>query len=170
DALVAGIRLDHPTPPPFWLPPREHYPDGLIACQNGLLDINTHTLLPHSPLFFCVNSLPFDFNPKALPPQRWLALLDELWPNDQQSKCTLQEIFGVSLTSDTRHQKIFSIVGPTRSGKGTIGDTLSNLLGRENVASPTMASLGTQFGLAPLIDKRLAIVPMLGWPVGKHIR
>jgi putative DNA primase/helicase len=33
-----------------------------------------------------------------------------------------------------------------------------NLVGPENVASPTIASLGTEFGMAPLIDKRVAII------------
>ena len=32
------------------------------------------------------------------------------------------------------------------------------LMGRENVATPTLASLQTNFGLAPLIGKPLAII------------
>ena len=33
---------------------------------------------------------------------------------------TLQEIFGYLLTSNTSQQKIFLIIGPPRSGKGTM--------------------------------------------------
>jgi putative DNA primase/helicase len=50
------------------------------------------------------------------------------------------------------------LIGPTRSGKGTIARVLADLLGKGNVAGPTLASLGTNFGLAPLIGKPLAVV------------
>jgi putative DNA primase/helicase len=50
------------------------------------------------------------------------------------------------------------IVGPKRSGKGTIGRVLRRLVGKDNVAGPTISSLGGSFGLQPLIGKSLAIV------------
>ena len=67
-------------------------------------------------------------------------------------------MFGLMLTTDTRYQKIFMIVGPKRSGKGTIGRVLTAMLGKSNVANPTMASMTGEFGLWPLIDKQLAII------------
>ena len=71
---------------------------------------------------------------------------------------TLQELFGLLLTPNTVHQKAFLLVGPKRSGKGTIARVLIGLLGRENVAGPTLSSLAQNFGLAPLIGKPLAII------------
>lgn len=50
------------------------------------------------------------------------------------------------------------VIGPTRSGKGTIGRVLSALLGAENVAGPSFASLATNFGGQSLIGKALAVV------------
>jgi putative DNA primase/helicase len=50
------------------------------------------------------------------------------------------------------------LVGPKRSGKGTIARVLTAILGRENVAGPTLSSLAQNFGLAPLIGKPLAII------------
>ena len=70
----------------------------------------------------------------------------------------LQEIFGLCLTGDTSHQKAFLIVGPKRSGKGTIARVLTQLIGSDNTVAPTLARLGTNFGLQPLIGKRLAII------------
>ena len=35
---------------------------------------------------------------------------------------------------------------------------LANLVGRAHVAGPTLASLGTNFGLSPLLGKPLAII------------
>jgi len=62
------------------------------------------------------------------------------------------------VTGETRHQKAFLIVGPKRSGKGTIARILTQLLGQDNVCGPTLSGLGHQFGVAPLIGKRLAII------------
>jgi putative DNA primase/helicase len=70
----------------------------------------------------------------------------------------LQEWFGYFLSPDTTRQKILLIVGPKRSGKGTIARVLQELLGRNSVGGPTMASLSENFGLEPLIAKSLAIV------------
>jgi len=54
--------------------------------------------------------------------------------------------------------KILLMVGPTRGGKGAIARVLGALIGRQNVAGPTLNSLGGEFGLAPLIGKPLAII------------
>jgi putative DNA primase/helicase len=50
------------------------------------------------------------------------------------------------------------MVGPKRSGKGTIARVLARLIGNGNVSGPTTSSLAGPFGLQPLIGKTLAIV------------
>jgi putative DNA primase/helicase len=50
------------------------------------------------------------------------------------------------------------LVGPRRSGKGTIARVMRAVVGEANVAGPTLASLSTNFGLWPLLGKTLAIV------------
>jgi putative DNA primase/helicase len=70
----------------------------------------------------------------------------------------LQDWIGYCLTGDTRQHKMLLIVGPKRSGKGTIARIMRRLIGQGNVAGPTVSSLAGQFGLADLIDKSLAIV------------
>jgi putative DNA primase/helicase len=62
------------------------------------------------------------------------------------------------LSGRTDLHKILLLIGPTRSGKGTIARVLTALLGKGNVAGPTLASLGTNFGLSPLLGKPLAVV------------
>ena len=153
EAQLCGIHS------PVWLDdvPRPAASE-LIACGNGLLHLPTRVLHPHTPAFFTLNALPFDFAPEALVPARWLTFLGSIWANDVQAIAALQEMFGLMLTADTSHQKAFLIVGPKRSGKGTIARVLTELLGGANVCSPTLGSLSTNFGLAPLIGKRLAII------------
>jgi putative DNA primase/helicase len=65
---------------------------------------------------------------------------------------------GYVLGGSTAQQKIFMLVGPRRSGKGTIGRVLTGLLGAHNVAAPTLASLTTNFGLQVLIGRPLGLI------------
>jgi P4 family phage/plasmid primase-like protien len=54
---------------------------------------------------------------------------------------------------------MLAILGPKRRDKGTIGRILRAMLGDNNVTSPTMALLASNFGLAPAIGKMAMIVP-----------
>ena len=65
---------------------------------------------------------------------------------------------GYLLTSDTRLQKILILVGPKRSGKGTIARVIRGLIGDENVTCPTLSSLSMNFGLQPLLGKAVAMI------------
>jgi putative DNA primase/helicase len=83
---------------------------------------------------------------------------DELWGGDAETIGALQEMFGYLVSADTRQQKMFLLVGPKRGGKGTIARVLTQMMGRHNVAGPTLASLGTNFGLQDLIGKPVAVI------------
>jgi putative DNA primase/helicase len=104
------------------------------------------------------HSVPFAFDPKAPEPKKWIAFLRELWGDDHETIGALQEMFGYLVSGDTRQQKMFLLIGPKRGGKGTIARVLSRMLGRHNVAGPTLASLGTNFGLQDLIGKPVAVI------------
>lgn len=133
-------------------------PVNLLSLRNGLLDIPANRLLAASSSLFTLNASPFDFEPDAPVPSDWLRFLARLWPDDPSSVATLQEWFGYLLTADTRQQKMLFLIGPKRSGKGTICRVLRALVGTSNVAGPTLGSLAANFGLAPLLGKTVAIV------------
>jgi putative DNA primase/helicase len=159
DALCAETNLPTDVRMPYWLNKRAG-PPGLeiLPCKNGLLHLPAGTLLPHSPDFYCHNALDYDFDPDPPRPKLWYRFLRQLWPDDKQARRTLRDIFGYLLVPDTRQEKIFLLVGPKRSGKGTIGRVLTALLGQSNVCNPTLSSLNQNFGLQALIGKNLAIV------------
>jgi putative DNA primase/helicase len=159
DALRAASHLDNANTPRAWLDPADGLPaTEIVACSNGLLHLPTGMLLPHTPAFFTLNALDYPFEPAAPEPRQWLAFLDQLWPDDPESIDTLQEIFGYCLTVDTRQQKAFMLIGPKRSGRGTIARVLARMVGVQNTVAPTLAGLGMNFGLAPLIGKQVAII------------
>lgn len=159
DALKAAAHLDSSVLPPSWITGANRpAPGELTACANGLLHLPSRALHLPTPAFFSMNAIPSPYINGAPAPVRWLAFLRDVWPNDPDAIGALQELFGYLLTPDTSQQKAFMLIGPKRSGKGTIARVLTDLLGRSNVASPTLSSLGGDFGLQPLVGKLVAVV------------
>ena len=133
-------------------------PKEVVAVKNGLLYMPTREVMPHDPRFFTLSALPFAFDSKAPDPRAWLDFLASVWPNNSEAIDTLQRFMGYLLSADTSHQKMLLLVGPKRSGKGTIARVITSLLGRHNVAGPTLSDFSRPFGLAQLIGRRAAII------------
>ena len=160
DAIKSIVHLpNHPnTKPPIWL---EDYARSkpaaskLVSLRNGLFHLEDSILIPHSLGFFTQNSLPFEYNQAAGCPT-WDGFLRSVWTDDQESIECLQEMFGYILSGDTRQQKFFNLIGPRRSGKGTINKVLVALLGQHNTVAPELGELCDTFGLQPWLGKLLA--------------
>jgi len=131
---------------------------ALVVLKNGILNLRTRKIEPATPDYFVLNALPVKFDSSAGEPKQFHAFLDSIWGEDTQSKETLLEFFGYFLTQDTSQQKCLFILGPPRSGKGTIARILGALLGDGNIVAPTLSALGTQFGKQGLIGKQLAVI------------
>ncbi len=160
DSIRTFSHLPASLTPPAWIGDHDSLPDAreVLTCRTLNLHIPTGRVFPASPALFATNALEFDYDPEAPVPDKWLAFLRQLWGDDDESIQLLQEWFGYCLTADTSQQKMLMLVGPKRSGKGTIGRVLQRLVGAANVAGPTTRSLAGTFGLQPLIGKSLAIV------------
>lgn len=146
---------------------REDGERGVVSFTNGLLDLSVRELKPHTPAFFNTSSLPFPYVREAAAPRRWLSFLESVWPGDVESVALLQEVLGYLVSGRGDFQKIPLIIGPTRSGKGTIASVVEALLGRANVCSPTLASLSGAFGLQPLIGRSVAVISDARFSGGK---
>lgn len=166
EQLRAQTMLRSTVEPPTWLgkAPEGFNAEECFASRKqivhlpSLVNQKDNCTTPVTPAFFATSACQFDIDCSAPKPTAWLRFLDELWGDDPESVESLQEWFGYLLTPDTRQQKLLLIVGPKRSGKGTIARVLASLLGKSNVAAPTMHSLTTNFGLASLVGKSLAII------------
>jgi putative DNA primase/helicase len=162
NALTSLTILPSSVEAPAWLGDSGRFlPHEMLACRNALVNLpsfadgRAESLRP-TPQFFSLNCLDFDFDPAAPKPIAWLDFLQSLWSDDTQSIDTLQEWIGYLLTPDTRQQKIMMMIGPKRSGKGTIARIIRHLVGPRNVACPTLAEINGQFGMAPLVGKSVA--------------
>jgi putative DNA primase/helicase len=161
DALAALCYLDSLIDPPAWLGDAGDLPPPateMLPVANGLLHLPSGELYDVTPNYFGLSASDVVFDLDAPEPQHWLTFLHDLFGSDSESIMTLQDWFGYVLSSDTSQQKILLLVGPRRSGKGTIARVLTEILGRASVVGPTLASLQNNFGLWPLIGKQLAVV------------
>ncbi len=156
EATAAVAHLPEGLAQPSWIEGAEA--GTIVACANGLLDVEGRELLAHTPRYFNTCAVPFAYDSEAPHPGRWFGFLNDLWPEDADSIAALQEWFGYIVSGWTHLHKILLLVGPTRAGKGAIARVLGAMIGRENVAGPTLSSLGGDFGLAPLLGKSLAVV------------
>jgi putative DNA primase/helicase len=156
EALSSLVILPDDLEQPCWIDGRET--GSVVATSNGLLDVTSLQLYPHTPLYFGHVSVPFPYDPDAAMPTKWLAFLEELWPQEPDAIDVLGEWFGYVISGRLDLHKIFVMIGPTRGGKGVIARILTALIGKRNVCGPTLGSLGGEFGLAPLLGKSLAII------------
>jgi len=146
------------TRPPIWLEEyRSNKPPAynLVSLKNGLFNMPDNILMPHSLGFFTQNSLNFGYDKEAGCPT-WHGFLKSAWENDQESINLLQEYFGYILSGDNRQQKFLNVIGPRRSGKGTINNVLVALLGQHNTVAPELGELCDTFGLQSWLGKMLA--------------
>lgn len=171
DALRA-VSLREGLTPPCWMPGHgagEPDGSGILPMLDGLLRLQDRVLLPATAAFFTLNALPYAWSAGAGGAAAewlaepgcplWHAFLQEVWPDDDESKTALQEMFGYLLSGDTHQQKMFMIKGPPRSGKGTIGRVLRALIGEVNCIDTSLKQLSGDFGLESLIGKLVAILP-----------
>jgi putative DNA primase/helicase len=156
EILESVTYLDQDVTPGSWFD--GDGPSGIIAMRNGLLSMRTRELHPHTPRYFNISSLPFEYDPAAPQPAEFLKFLASIWENDRQSIQTFLEWGAYVLSGRTDLQKMLLLIGPKRSGKGTLARIMTALVGKENVGGPSLADFGKQFGLEDLVDKPLAII------------
>jgi len=151
---IVSDRFDMPS----WRCRKPPFPAAeCLVTKNGVIHLPTMELRESDPDLLTVNAVDFNFDPTADCPE-WIHFLSTIWSDDPECIDVLQDIFGYLLLPDTSQQKIFLMVGPKRSGKGTIGRIIRELIGRNNVCAPTLGRLAGEFGLQPLLCKTAAIV------------
>lgn len=168
---LLAIKTDA-TSAPFWIRRPEKGWDAadVIPFANRLVHMPSFVAgeagswTRKTPNLFSTNSLayPFHFDfytGPVPPPDHWRGYLESQWDDDEESILTTREMMGYLFTSSNKYQKLFMLIGPPRSGKGTLVGVIRDLLGQNNVASATFNGLSKDFGCEILIDKNVAIFP-----------
>jgi len=128
-------------------------PEGYVAAQNCVIDLDDGERPEHSPDFRFLSRLGCEYDPDASAP-KFNAFLKQVVPSGSDRK-KLQEYAGYTLMHwGLPYHKALFLVGPTASGKSTFLDTINAMLGVETVASLTPQQLtGERFSGAELFEK-----------------
>lgn len=131
-----------------------------IALENGILDLRTLKMFNHHQDWFSFNCLPFEYQPGGGKSEVWNQFLDSIWSGQYAPlKALLQLWVGYLILGHTNQQKFALFMGASRAGKGTIVRTLCRLMGKGNWEPSTLTALSSDFGLQPLLGKKLIIFP-----------
>ncbi len=130
----------------------------LLNVRNGILDLRTMALSPHTHEHISTSQSPASFVPGATCP-RFLNFMAEITRDDQELTGYLQEVTGYcALTNDTSHHAAFFIYGTGGNGKGTFVRITSSLVDPQLIFHATVEQVTERFGAWTMIDKRLVIL------------
>jgi putative DNA primase/helicase len=133
---------------------------GYIAnVKNGLLNIYTKVLMPHSPDFVSLVQYQVEYNSDAKSPT-WDACMDSWMSGPEKTEKTrlLQQYCGYCLSSSMLYDKALFLVGDGGNGKSTFVDTIAMVIGPGATSHIDLESLYGAFGMHGLIGKRLNII------------
>lgn len=118
--------------------------DKKICFANGVLDIETMCLLPHSKDYKFKIKIPHDWDEFATCPT-WDQLLGNVFCDDQGLIRALQQFIGLILVNEghTRFNEMLILDGNGSNGKTTIVNAIMNLVGGGNWTAVSMNNVTT---------------------------
>lgn len=123
-----------------------------LNLKNGIYNIETDTLMPHTPDIYSTIQIPVSYTKGAMC-DKWLKTLDEILEGSAAKVALLQEFFGLCLTKETKYCKALFLIGEGRNGKSTVLYILENIIGNENKSSIPLEALNNYHYVANLFGK-----------------
>ncbi len=134
-------------------------PTPLLVLENGLLDIETYQVTPHTPDHLALSKLPVLYDPSADCPAIKRFLGEVLYPEDLNF---MQEWVGYHLWRGYPVAVAALLVGEGANGKSTFIGVLRAFLGQANIAAiPLQAFERNTFAKATLLGKLANLYPDL---------
>ena len=125
--------------------------DGKVCVKNGILDVVTRALEPHTSERYFMKRLPIDFDPKAECPtidayfEQWLP---------GQTKALYEIVANTLIGWDNPIQSVVILIGGGGNGKSTYLLLITKFLGEDNVSAIEMQAFGeNRFASAKLLGK-----------------
>lgn len=134
--------------------------ENIINFRNGILRLDTMTLIPHSPQIMSTIQIPCNWNPQCCINGRspvFDSFLDTFTESDRVKKDFLMQYIGVCISNikGYRMKKALFMVGPGDTGKTQLKSLTEMLLGEENTSPADLPDLEKRFGASALYGKRL---------------
>ena len=152
EEVVKYIAVDAPE---LWDRPDAN----VVNVENGLLDVRTRLLAPHSPTFLSPVQVPVKFDPAARCPA-WDRFIGEVFPEDTEALAW--EIPAWLITPNTSIQKAVLLIGDGANGKSTYLGAVLAFIGKYNASAVSLHKLESdRFSVARLVGRLANICPDL---------
>jgi P4 family phage/plasmid primase-like protien len=135
----------------------ERPPDDRICLLNGIYNLNTHRLEPHTPDWLSPIQLPVAYDPTADCPA-WDAFLAAVLPADAYAAQVTFQLTALLMIPYTGAQKALLLLGPRGTAKSRYLYALRSYIGSDNVCSKSLHALEeNRFATAYLYGKLVNI-------------
>ncbi len=105
---------------------------NILNLQNGTLNLDTLEFTAgHDPKDYCGKIANVEYNPDATC-EEWKRFLGQSLAGNEETISFLQVVLGLALTCDTSTERMFILLGKTRSGKSTTVETIQRMLNPED--------------------------------------
>lgn len=167
-ALRAKTRIPNDTKLNSWLPGlndlrRESNDEQrVLSMANGIIELpGNHSVtkekfeckkLKHSPLYFTLTKLPYDYDPLAECPG-WLAFLNIVMLDKKDYVRLLQQWCGYLFRPDLYEQKFLMCFGDAQAGKGTFFEVVTALVDIANCSQVRLPLFTRPFAMYESLGK-----------------
>ena len=135
-------------------------PTNLINVKNGIYDIKTKQLIPHTPDYYFLNEIPVNYDPEAK-----INKIKDFFDTilNVEDITIIQEFLGDCLLRAYPYKKALMCVGETDTGKSQLLSLLGIFLGKKNTSNKTLQELcKDRFAKAELYGKQANIAADIG--------
>lgn len=132
-----------------------------INLKNGLYNIETKQLEPHSKEVISTIQLNATYNKEASKPTLWLQFIDTLTNGDTTLAAVLQEWFGLTISNIPGYltKKCLGLASPVgNTGKTQFNNMLAHMIGRENICASSIQQFEKNFGMGSLYGKKAVLI------------
>lgn len=134
------------------------FDEPLLCVENGVVNLESGELLPHSPDYLMTTRFSVQYDPQATCPlfDSWLSESTTIRGRDQTD--VLLDVVSQIIDYTRLPERAPFLFGPTRSGKSTFLELLRKMVGPGATSAVSMHDLESdQFALADLYGKRINI-------------
>lgn len=132
--------------------------ENLLPFKNGILDIETKELLPHSPEHYFSYLIPIDYDPTARDCGHFINFLLKSVNNDKDTFKKICHIGGYLLYPKIQKnlEKIFIFLGEGANGKGVLFEVLRMFFDKQHTSSLDLSTLSQKsFERATIVGSRV---------------
>ena len=130
---------------------------AIIAVKNGMLDLNSGALTPHSPDNYNTIYLDWDYKEDVEYSELIDDFMKQISDGDMKKMQFLYEVAGYCLLKKSIFEKFFIFKGTGGTGKSTFCNLIMRMVGKRYVSTVKLNQFDQDYYLATMIDKLVNI-------------